>query len=106
MLKRIPSRAGEKTVFDMAINLMSFAPLSNFTPEARALQDKYLASIRARIDSGSYTPGLRKQYEVQLEHIKAQIPSCEVMFVQAYSTVRRKPKQNDLAFASLLKPAS
>ncbi|KAI9439676.1 alcohol oxidase [Lactarius indigo] len=75
-------RAGETTVFDMAINLMSFVPLSTITPEAQALQDKYLAPIRARIDSGEYPPGLRKQYEVQLEHIKAQIPSCEFMLAQ------------------------
>ncbi|KAH9053670.1 alcohol oxidase [Lactarius vividus] len=80
--------AGETSVFDMTINLMSFAPLSTITPEAPALQDKYLASIRARIDSGGYPPGLRKQYEVQLEHIKAQIPSCELMLVQARSVMR------------------
>ncbi|KAH9047065.1 alcohol oxidase [Lactarius hengduanensis] len=81
-------RAGETTAFDMAVNLMAFVPLSTITPEARALQDKYLASIRARIDSGDYPPGLRKQYEVQLEHIKAQIPSCEFMLVQARSVMR------------------
>ncbi|KAH9023899.1 alcohol oxidase [Lactarius pseudohatsudake] len=81
-------RAGETTAFDMAVNLMSFVPLSTVTPEARALQDKYLASIRARIDSGDYPPGLRKQYEVQLDHIKAQIPSCEFMLVQARSVLR------------------
>ncbi|KAI9442041.1 alcohol oxidase [Lactarius psammicola] len=86
-------RAGEKSVFDMAVNLMSFVPLSNITPEAQALQDKYLASIRARIDSGSYPPGLRKQYEVQLEHIKAQIPSHEFMLIQAFSIIR-KPIQD------------
>ncbi|KAH8983419.1 alcohol oxidase [Lactarius hatsudake] len=81
-------RAGETSAFDMAINLMSFAPLSTITPEAQALQDKYLASIRARVDSGDYPPGLRKQYEVQLEHIKAQIPSCEFLLVQARSVMR------------------
>ncbi|KAH9036445.1 alcohol oxidase, partial [Lactarius pseudohatsudake] len=81
-------RAGETTAFDMAVNLMSFVPLSTVTPEARALQDRYLASTRARIDSGDYPPGLRKQYEVQLEHIKAQIPSCEFMLVQARSVLR------------------
>lgn len=87
-------RAGEQTVFDTAANLMAFVPLSAITPEARDLQDKYLASIRTRIDSRSYPPGLRKQYEVQLEHLKAQIPSCEVMLLPFYSVVRPVPDPN------------
>ena len=98
MSKRIPSHAGESTTFDTAGNLLAFAPLSVISPEAQALQDKYLASIRARIDSGSCPPGLRKQYELQLEYIKGQIPSCEVMLVPAFSFFRRKHQRNDMAF--------
>jgi len=102
MSRRIPSRAGEKSVFDTATNVMSFAPLSAITPEARALQDKYLASIRARVDSGTYPPGLRKQYEIKLEHVKAQVPSCEV---PAHSA-KRKRKRDGPAYSGLLTPTS
>jgi hypothetical protein len=76
----------------MAANLVSFAPFSTIAPEARALQDKCLAPIQAGIDSGSYPPGLRKQYALQLEHIEAQIPSCEVILVPVYSFEDRKRK--------------
>jgi hypothetical protein len=106
MSRRIPSRAGETSAFDMAANVMSFAPLSTFTSEAQALQDKYLASIRARIDSGSYPSGLRKQYEVQLEHVEAQLPSCELILVPAYGIVKRKRKRDRLAYSGLLIPTS
>ena len=92
LTKRIPSRAGKKTVFDTAANLVSFVPLSTISPEARALQDEYLATIRAGIDSGSFPPGLRKQYALQLEHIEAQIPSCEVILVPVYSFENCKHK--------------
>lgn len=104
MSKRIPSHAGESTAFDTASNLLAFAPLSAISPEAQALQDKYLASIRARIDSGSCPAGLRKQYELQLEHIKAQIPSCEVMLVPAFSFFRRKHQRYGLLYSCLLIP--
>ncbi|KAF8268457.1 alcohol oxidase [Lactarius quietus] len=87
-------RAGETTTFDTAAYVLSLAPLSAIAPEAQALQDKYLASIRACIDSGSYTPGLRRQYELQLENIKAQIPSCEVMLVPAFSFYKPVPDPN------------
>ena len=92
MTKRIQSRAGKKTAFDMASNLLSFVPFSTIAPEALALQDKCLMPIRAGIDSGSYPPGLRKQYALQLEHIEAQIPSCEIILVPVYSFDDRKRK--------------
>ena len=85
---------------------MTFTPLSAVTPEARELQDRYLASIKARIDSGSYPSGLRKQYELQLDHIKAQIPSCEFILVPAFSVFRRKREQDGLAYSGLLTPTS
>ncbi|KAN0132354.1 alcohol oxidase [Lactarius tabidus] len=86
--------AGESTIFDTAGNLLAFVPLSAISPEAQAIQDKYLASIRARIDSGSCPPGLRKQYELQLEYIKDKIPSCEVMLVPGFSFFRPVPDPN------------
>ncbi len=54
---------------------MAFLPLSAICP---ALQGEYLSSIQARINNGGCPPGLRKQYELQLEHIRAQAPSHEI----------------------------
>jgi hypothetical protein len=106
MSKRIPSHAGESTTFDTAGNLLAFAPLSAISPEAQAIQDKYLASIRARVDSGSCPPGLRKQYELQLEYIKDEIPSCEVMLMPAFSFFKRKRERDGLPYSCLLTPMS
>jgi len=54
------------------------------------VQEKYLAPIRARIDSGDYTPGLPKQYKLQLENIKAQIPSLEILLFPSIGFSLRK----------------
>ena len=78
MLNEFPSHAGEKGVFDIKISLLAFLPLSAISHDAQALQEKYLAPIRARIDSGDCPPGLWKQYKLQLGHIKAQAPSHEI----------------------------
>ncbi|KAI0306215.1 alcohol oxidase [Multifurca ochricompacta] len=77
--------AGEKGVFDIATYLMAFMPLSAITPDAQGLQKKYLASIQARIAAGDYPSGLKKQYQLQLDHIKAEIPSHELIVMQRYN---------------------
>jgi hypothetical protein len=63
---------------------LTFLPLPAISPDAQAVQEKYLALIQARIDGGDCLPGLRKQYKVQLEQIKAQAPSHEVIFFQSF----------------------
>ena len=69
---------------------MSFNPLSTLSPDAQALQEKYLASIRARVETGDCPPGLRKQYKLQLERIKTQAPSHEVVLAQMLGFWMRK----------------
>ena len=80
---RVPSHAGEKSLFDMKSALLTFGPLPAFSPDAQDVQEKYLASIQARIDAEDCPPGLRKQYKLQLEHIKAGIPSHEIILLQS-----------------------
>ncbi|KAH9980477.1 alcohol oxidase [Russula compacta] len=95
--------AEEKSVFDMAFSLMTFNPLSTFSPDAQALQEKYLASIRARVDTGDCLPGLRKQYKLQLERIKAQAPSHEVVLAQMLGFwLRPEPEKKFASFMSFL----
>lgn len=83
MLNAILSHAGEKGLFDLKSSILTFSPLSAISPDAQTVQEKYLAPIRARIDRGDCPPGLRKQYELQLENIKAQTPSHEIALVQS-----------------------
>ena len=78
MLNELLSYAGEKGVFDIKTSLLAFLPLSAISHDAQALQEKYLAPIQTRIDGGDCPPGLRKQYKLQLRHIKAQAPSHEI----------------------------
>ena len=47
------------------------------------MQEKYLAPIQARIDDGDCPLGLRKQYKLQLERIKARTPSHEIALFQS-----------------------
>ncbi|KAH9957092.1 alcohol oxidase [Russula dissimulans] len=92
--------AGEKGVFDTKSSLMTFVPLSAISPDAQAVQEKYLAPIRTRINSGDYAPGLLKQYKLQLENIKAQIPGLEVLIFPSIGlSLPPDPKRK---YASLL----
>ena len=81
MLSDLWSHAGEKTLFDMKPALVTFVPLSAISPDAEALQEKFLNSIKARIDAEDCLPGLRKQYKLQLESITAQAPSHEILLL-------------------------
>jgi hypothetical protein len=81
-LNAIPSHAGERGLFDAKSSTLTFLPLSAISPDAQAVQEKYLSPIQARIDGGDCPPGLRKQYKLQLEQIKARTPSLEIALFQ------------------------
>jgi hypothetical protein len=81
MLNELPSHAGKKGVFNIKASLLTFLPLSAISHDAQTLQEKYLAPIQSRMDGGDCPPGLRKQYKLQLGHIKAQAPSHEIALV-------------------------
>ncbi len=85
MLNRFLSQAGEKNILDIKSSFLAFLPLSAISPDVRVLQEKYLAHIQARIDGGESLPGLRKQYELQLDQIKAQVPSHEILLFPCIS---------------------
>jgi hypothetical protein len=74
----------------MAVNLMTFVPLSAMSPDAEAVQETYLASVRARLEANEYPPALGKQYKLQLAHIKAQVPYHEIVLVPSYGFSGRK----------------
>jgi hypothetical protein len=82
-LNATSSHAGERGLFDAKSSILTFLPLSAISPDAQAVQEKYLSPIQARIDGGDCPPGLRKQYKLQLEQIKARTPSHEIALLQS-----------------------
>jgi len=67
------------------------------------VQEKYLASIQTRIDGDDCHPGLRKQYKLQIEKIKAQTPSHEIALFQSVGIwLIPDPKRKYASFVSLL----
>jgi len=86
--------------------LLTFLPLSAISHDAQALQEKYLAPIQARIDGGDCPPGLRKQYKLQLGHIKAQAPSHEIALLPSITfSLVPGPKRKYATFMSFLNRA-
>src|SRR5260221_697461 len=101
MFDKVQSHAGEKGLFDMKPALMSFVPLSAISLDAQVLQEKYLVSIQARIDAEDCPRGLQKQYKLQLEHIKAQAPSHEILLLQSIGFSLGKGDSLGRSFGSL-----
>ncbi|KAH9981721.1 GMC oxidoreductase-domain-containing protein [Russula vinacea] len=90
-------------LFDAKSSILTFLPLSTISPDAQAVQEKYLAPIQARIDDGDCPLGLRKQYKPQLERIKARTPSHEIALFQSIGMwLVPDPKKKYATFWSLL----
>ncbi|KAI0314824.1 alcohol oxidase [Amylostereum chailletii] len=105
MKKQLKLYESGKGVYGMATTCMTFVPLSSISPDAEALQQRKLeADITARIKSGEYSPALEKQLTVQLEHIKAQEPTCELVLANRFSTFPKlpEPKEKYVTFTCLL----
>lgn len=79
------SKSG-KGVFGMSSICMTFVPLASISSNSLALQQRLYDSIEAGIVAKKFSPALQKQFKVQLEHIKAQDPSCELVLTQACSS--------------------
>ncbi|KAH9990439.1 GMC oxidoreductase-domain-containing protein [Russula vinacea] len=94
--------AGERGLLDAKSSILTFLPLSAISPDAQAVQGKYLAPIQARIDGGDCPPGLRKQYRLQLEQIKARTPSHEIALFQSIGMwLVPDPKKKCATFMSM-----
>ncbi|KAH9915856.1 alcohol oxidase [Fomitopsis serialis] len=68
-----------------ALNLrtvnLTFVPLQSICPDADEMQSTLSSTILAGVTENKYPPGLRKQYELQLKHLKNQLPSMEIMLL-------------------------
>ena len=63
-----------------------FAPLESVSPDAKQINDQLAKRIEENLKAGEYPEGLRKQFVIQLERIKAQLPSCEIMMFPGLSS--------------------
>lgn len=70
----------------MSSACMTFVPLLAISEDAREIQAKLSNTIQAGIEAGKYSPALKKQFDIQLQHIKDQEPSCEMVCTQAFGS--------------------
>ncbi|TFY67786.1 hypothetical protein EVJ58_g1395 [Rhodofomes roseus] len=60
---------------------LTFVPLQSICPDAEEIQSTLLKHIMTGIQENKYPQGLRKQYELQLKHLKEKVPNMEIMLV-------------------------
>ncbi|KZT63567.1 GMC oxidoreductase [Daedalea quercina L-15889] len=79
--KHVALHPSGKGALNVLTTSMTFLPLNSICVDAVKLQQTLSETIRAGIARGAYPSGLRKQYELQLKHIRDRVPSLEVMLV-------------------------
>ncbi|KAJ7708735.1 GMC oxidoreductase [Mycena rosella] len=80
-----------KGVFATCPASIAFVPLASISPASEALQKSVFESINAAVSSQQISPGLRKQYLLQLEHLKEKQPSCEFILSPRYMPGPKPP---------------
>lgn len=62
----------------LGVSCFTFLPLEQFSDKAAHIAEKHIAKVTQALSS--YPPGLRAQYEVQLEHLKnKKVPDGEIL---------------------------
>ena len=64
----------------MGATHLIFTPLDTVCERATQINQELARSILEGIKSDKYSPGLRKQYELQLKWLKDKVPSIELVF--------------------------
>ena len=62
---------------------LTFVPLQSISSDASKLQKIVTDTILTGIRDEKYSPGLKKQYELQLRHLQEELPSMEIMLAPA-----------------------
>ncbi|KAF9265669.1 alcohol oxidase [Marasmius fiardii PR-910] len=84
-------RKDGKGIFGMSVVCMTFVPLAKISPTCDQIQQSFKDSVQSRAASGAFRDGLIKQYEVQLQHIKDQEPSCEFVLSPRFTSRLNPP---------------
>jgi hypothetical protein len=56
---------------------ISFVPLDLLSPRAATIREQMTERVRANADK--YPPGLKEQYDIQIERLERGAPACELM---------------------------
>ncbi|GBE79001.1 Dehydrogenase citC [Sparassis crispa] len=68
-----------KGLFNLCTIGLTFVPLDTICADTTTMQKTLSETIRAGIAANVYSPGLRKQYTIQLKHLEQQVPSLELI---------------------------
>ncbi|KAJ7162668.1 alcohol oxidase [Mycena crocata] len=71
-------------VYAICPTSITFVPLVSISPSHEALQNSVAKSINEVVTSKQISPSLKKQYEIQLKHLKNKEPSCEFILSPGY----------------------
>ncbi|THH14920.1 hypothetical protein EW146_g5484 [Bondarzewia mesenterica] len=88
------SVAKEVIVSAGAIMSPQVVPLSSISPDSKSIQMTLAASMQAGFASNKYPAALMKQYKVQLDHIRDQEPSCEIVLSPRFTSRPKLPEAN------------
>ena len=81
---------------NMSTTNLTFVPLSTVSNNAQTMTQAVRDEIRAGIEKGAYTEGIRKQYELQLRWLEQEVPGLEMMFAPGPIVAPRESLLGDL----------
>ncbi|EMD36407.1 hypothetical protein CERSUDRAFT_84557 [Gelatoporia subvermispora B] len=77
--KHLELHASGQGVMNLLSVGMIFVPLDTICVDAEKIRQTLTNTIQAGLANNSYPSGLRKQYELQLRHLKEKVPSLEIV---------------------------
>ncbi|KZS98842.1 GMC oxidoreductase [Sistotremastrum niveocremeum HHB9708] len=80
----------QPSLFTSGISGFTFQPLTTYTPRAQNLYDELSAKINENQDS--YPPGLKEQYEIQLERLEKGAPAFELISFPGFFSYPNPPE--------------
>ncbi|KAH9918276.1 alcohol oxidase [Fomitopsis serialis] len=92
--KHIALHASGKGALNVWTTSLTFLPLNSVCVDADKLQRTLSDTILDGIKKNVYNSGLRKQYELQLKHIRDHVPSLEIMLLPRPIVRPEKPDVN------------
>lgn len=86
----------------MAPSCMTFAPIGKVTPVAKEICNELKETIEAGIAAGRYSPGLQKQYKLQLQKLEENEYLFETVLAQGFNTGPGKPMPPSVVIDTIL----
>ncbi|KZT32740.1 alcohol oxidase [Sistotremastrum suecicum HHB10207 ss-3] len=80
----------QPSLFTSGISGFTFQPLTTYTPRAQDLYDELSTKITENMDK--YPPGLREQYDIQLERLEKGAPAFELISFPGFFSYPNPPE--------------